>query len=632
MLRCANVVALALRHRRAIARVAMFVVVGCALINAFAALRFTGPATSRKINWKSLSDPSTKHRTEPHVFNSASLMIAIVCDAQSIWTLGPTILDTWLKDSAFDFRFFVGYQADDIPEALEPYTVRLAAPDGYPPRAKIFKLWKTLNDDYEFSGYEWYFKVDIDAYVDTNALHNFADEFLHMRSTVGYLGNPGFGRPFERAKLGLRGPYCMGMGYIMGRETLRDLREELDWCFDNPHTNHSDTEIGNCNYRASSTTCQRAHVDMYGTRHGFINFSYNYDDDGRISSAQVTKKNEGQIISYHHAFFGDPLNALLVHPLKSAEDMRTLHGQVSLNLRPLLSLPWIDAPWWYSFLFSTTRHYLVDPNHSIRSWLSPNLSSEEKQARAFIRNACVNNPVAQKDVTGFRIAECEPIPSSFPASLSALSTFVLDLAHRRDRYELVEKRFDHTSLSLNRFEGLPGLPTGGLPEKQTHLSADEISLRATMANMLRHALDTDIKLLLLLDDDVIPQEDFDSRLLEVLRDERCGGGLFSETGGGILRLGAMIKSDGAWELIKEDLELTKKTMGTEPKCFNSYSQASGAFAVIFHRNTFQEALDWLDRGPAQPWGEVFGWMASKGYTTRVAYPFILLPESDVDKI
>jgi len=124
MLRCANVVALALRHRRAIARVAMFVVVGCALINAFAALRFTGPATSRKINWKSLSDPSTKHRTEPHVFNSASLMIAIVCDAQSIWTLGPTILDTWLKDSAFDFRFFVGYQADDIPEALEPYTVR----------------------------------------------------------------------------------------------------------------------------------------------------------------------------------------------------------------------------------------------------------------------------------------------------------------------------------------------------------------------------------------------------------------------------------------------------------------------------------------------------------------------------
>ncbi|GMI05946.1 hypothetical protein TrLO_g5628 [Triparma laevis f. longispina] len=535
----------------------MFVVVGCAHINAFAALRFTGPATSRKINWKSLSHPSTKHRTEPHVFNSASLMIAIVCDAQSIWTLGPTILDTWLKDSAFDFRFFVGYQADDIPEALEPYT--------------------TLNDDYEFSGYEWYLKVDIDAYVDTNVLHNFADEFLHMRSAVGYLGNPGFGRPFERAKLGLRGPFCMGMGYIMGRETLRDLREELDWCFDNPHTNHSDTEIGNCNYRASSTTCQRANADKYGTRHGFINFSYNYDDDGRISSAQITKKNEGQIISHHHAFFGDPLNALLVHPLKSAE------GGL-------------------------------------------------KQARAFIRNACVNNPVAQKDVTGFRIAECEPIPSSFPASLSALSTFVLDLAHRQDRYELVEKRFDHTSLSLNRFEGVPGLTTGGLPEKQKNLSADEISLRATMANMLQHALDTDIKLLLLLDDDVIPKEDFDSRLLEVLRDERCGGGLFSETGGGILQLGAMIKSDGAWELIKEDLELTKKTIGTEPKCFNSYSQASGALAVIFHRNTFQEALDWLDRGPAQPWDEVFGWLASKGYTTRVAYPFIPLPESDIDKI
>ena len=60
------------------------------------------------------------------------LLICIVCDARSIWTLGPVVMQTWAKDIGYDVRFFVGNEATQIPRALEPYTTRLTSPDGMP--------------------------------------------------------------------------------------------------------------------------------------------------------------------------------------------------------------------------------------------------------------------------------------------------------------------------------------------------------------------------------------------------------------------------------------------------------------------------------------------------------------------
>jgi len=68
-------------------------------------------------------------------------MIGIVCDATSIWTLGPVILETWANDMPYDFCFFVGKESTSIPAALEPYTVKLSVSEGYPLRKKVFTIF-----------------------------------------------------------------------------------------------------------------------------------------------------------------------------------------------------------------------------------------------------------------------------------------------------------------------------------------------------------------------------------------------------------------------------------------------------------------------------------------------------------
>ena len=558
----------------------------------------------------------------------APLMIGIVCDAESIWTLGVVAFETWLKDIEYDFRFFIGKDATHIPEALRPYTVQLSAQDGYPPREKVFQMWQTLHDD--FGGYKWYMKVDVDAYINVQVLHLLVSDLIATNSTEGYLGKAGNGRNFERAQLGLNGPYCMGMGYLMGHFTLNQLRSELDWCFEHPHSQHSDTEIGNCNFQASRITCVDA-LMRSSEAQMFIDFSYNYEKSGLITSSEFKQHNDGQMVSNHDFFFGDPLGALLVHPLKSPESIRTLHNQVRRNLRPII------APLWTSAAGSKPL-YLRPGNKKSKG-------NAEKQALDFLDRACVHNPTVQEIETGLLIPECAPVPpSSFP-SLSAISTFVVNLNHRRDRYDLMGKRFAKTGLMISRFEATNGhimLAGMEMPDvvpinegsKTRKMTIGEMGLRDTMRKLFEHALKTNIERLLILEDDVLPHNNFGEELLKILENDRCGGHLFSDKEGGTLQLGATIWSKGAWNVVDNDLAKARDALGEEPLCFNSYVSVSGAFAVIFHRNTFQEVVDWLNFGPTQPWDWVFGWLAKKGYITRAAYPFIVIPditgESDVD--
>jgi len=465
----------------------------------------------------------------------------------------------------------VGNEAAAVPAVVEPHTVRLAAPDGYPPREKVFEMWKTLHDD--FYGYDWYMKVDIDAYINAETLSRLVDDLVSRETTVGYFGKAGAGREFERDKLGLNGPFCMGMGYMMGRTTLVALRQELDWCFANPHSDHSDTEIGNCNYRASNILCEDARITGESGTELFVNFYYSSEDNGRVSSAQVKEDNDGQVTSSHSAYFGDPLEAVLVHPLKSPSLMQTLHRQVTRNLRPLLKPLWME-----------------DRSESLgRLYLRPNKGSSkftaaEKQAVRFFEKACVNNPQEQVADTGIHMKECELMRHEETASISSLSTIVLG-----ENVAAVEERFSHTSLSLKSFKG-------------------------SALALFQDALLSGTKLLLVLDGDAIPHDDFDTRLLYLLRDERCAGHLFSQRAGGALLLQA---TPGLGEVRKS-------------VCTN-WRQGKLSSGTIYHQNTFQAIIDWLDsqsENLSSPedfgWGSVYAHLTKLGYVTRVATDSIVL--------
>jgi Chondroitin N-acetylgalactosaminyltransferase len=264
--------------------------------------------------------------------DASPVMVAILRDARSHAALGPVVLDTWAKPNnmPYDFCFFVGEvelsttseNSTSIPERLEQHTIRLAAPDEYPPRRKEFTLFKYLHD--HFGQFAWFMKIDIDSYLNARELEKIVEKLLASGTATGYIGSPGYGRDFERATLGLN-PFCMGMGYLMGRETLVKLRPELDWCLANPHSDHSDTEMGNCIYKTSRATCKRMGH--------FINFYFSFGADGLVTSAKVEKNSiSKQIHSSQAVFFGTPLEAVLVHALKKPSDMQNLHMQLTQNL------------------------------------------------------------------------------------------------------------------------------------------------------------------------------------------------------------------------------------------------------------------------------------------------------------
>jgi Glycosyltransferase family 25 (LPS biosynthesis protein) len=510
---------------------------------------FLAPPIDRVL--KSSSSEIIAHPLSP-------LMIAIACDSTSLSTLGPVILDTWAKNLPYDFRFFVGEESKSIPEALLPFTIPLAAPDEYPPRKKVFTMFKYLHDNFD-GQYSWYMKIDIDSYVNVSELEKIVEKLLASGSTVGYIGSPGDGRDWEHSQLGLNGPYCMGFGYLMGHETLEKLHKELDWCLASPHSQHSDTEIGNCVYKTSNATCQKMGQ--------FINYYFSYGANGLVTNANVEKNSTvQQVLSSQAIFFGNPLEAVVVHALKKPSDMQILHMQLTRNLRPMIPSPWIQDN------NNKTSHIANSLKKKKKGKKPHPAQPAQHQALNFFSQACVNNPLVQLESTGFILPECKPVQHSFinKINISAIPAYAINLAHRKDRYESLAKRFSKmTSLNVMRFEAingneiyakkdLPYVQHPGLPKKQ--LSPGEQGYRMSMRALFEKGLQDETKFMLILDDDAYPHNDFDRKLNEILNDNRCGSHFFSDQEGGVLQLGGTVFKKELWGLIDDDLACTQTNL------------------------------------------------------------------------
>jgi len=237
-----------------------------------------------------------------------------------------------------------------------------------------------------------------------------------------------------------------------------------------------------------------------------------------------------------------------------------------------------------------------------------------------------------------------------------------------ERYETLVELFSGSSLHLEWFEAVNGNELYA-PEDMSfveqndsaairHLTPHEQDIRMSMRAMFEKALQDGTKFMLFLEDDAFPHNEFDQHLLTILQDDRCGRYFFSEYEGGVLQLGRTVHSAKLWMLIKKDLRQARKQFRTDPICFNSHEHILGAFAVLYtgipssnvpnfdahyrlcirvwesNSGKFLEIIDWIDHGPAQPYDWLWGWLAKKGYVTRVAHPFLVIPyvskTSDVD--
>ena len=332
-----------------------------------------------------------------------------------------------------------------------------------------------------------------------------------------------------------------------------------------------------------------------------------------MTSAMIIEKNDGQVVSSHRQFFGDPLHAVLVHPLKIPASMLALHEQVTKNLRPPL------PPLWLGPDNNEGRHPLF-----LRQYLLPKTkeamskwTAAEKQAVRFYERACVNNPLLQLSLTGVAIKECEPPPPYSTGAVSSLESITVAALG-----SAVAERFQ---------KAVPSLRIAAIMHVTDPLADVR---RSTMHSLFSSALShSSIKVLLVLEPTAAPTRAFESRLLALLNDGRCGGHLLSEAGGGTLQLGAEVSGTDAWAEVNQDLKAAGTWWGKAAQCFNGSDKATRAFGVLYHRNTFQEIVDWLseareEEGEEDEWeyNGVFARLAEKGYIGRIAYPFLLESE------
>jgi GR25 family glycosyltransferase involved in LPS biosynthesis len=156
------------------------------------------------------------------------------------------------------------------------------------------------------------------------------------------------------------------------------------------------------------------------------------------------------------------------------------------------------------------------------------------------------------------------------------------------------------------------------------LTPGELGLRQSIVSLLRHAQEQDFLQVMVLDDDVLLDCDFETRLAELLRDERCSGYMWTAKQGGVLLLGSTMWLKG-FSLVDQERKAVRKLQGSEPQCFNHVYGNLGSFAWIAHRAAFQSIIDFVEQS-SDPFDWVWNDLASAGFIVRAAYPALAIAD------
>eukprot|EP00042_Codosiga_hollandica_P042477 m.390021 g.390021 ORF g.390021 m.390021 type:complete len:494 (+) comp56338_c0_seq7:2743-4224(+) len=175
------------------------------------------------------------------------------------------------------------------------------------------------------------------------------------------------------------------------------------------------------------------------------------------------------------------------------------------------------------------------------------------------------------------------------------------------------------------------------------LTLGERGYLASMKKLFEHVLTKpEVDSVMVIDEDAVFDCNFREQLLHVLQQPRCGSIVSKKSSnGGVLVLGTSIwiESYGShaplkgWALTNADLKHSLEQFGEPPRCFNAHSKSFGSFAVIYHRDTFVNILQWL-KAPTAPFDHIYPHLANRGHPVRIAYPFVAIQdvahESSVD--
>lgn len=127
--------------------------------------------------------------------------------------------------------------------------------DSYPPQKKSFRMIKYMCD-HLFDKYEWFMRVDDDAFLKGDKLEKFLRSINGSRPQ--FIGQAGVGTKEEigTLSLGQTDNYCMGgPGIAFSKETLRRMCPHIKHCAGNMYTTHEDVEIGRCVRQHAGIPC-----------------------------------------------------------------------------------------------------------------------------------------------------------------------------------------------------------------------------------------------------------------------------------------------------------------------------------------------------------------------------------------
>ncbi|CAF1029083.1 unnamed protein product [Rotaria sordida] len=495
--------------------------------------------------------------------NRSRIVLGILTDQQLMNTLVNASRQTWIPSFPYDLFYFVGRRHEHSRQfSRKLNVVELPTDDTeYPPVNKTFLMWTYFYMQH-LSRYDYFMAIDADTYVNVENLQIMLNEIKCQDCYVGY---PAKGEPYEQKQLGLRAPYCLGMGYVIARNTLGQFAPHIEICRRSTVANHSDTELGRCIYRfASGLSCTKTPISlervMYTTNNQGAIIRFTHDSRGRL------------LIEFPKAPPTRFFKAALVHPLKTSHAFYQFHRQVKLQLRPILP-------------------------------------------PAFLNGSCVANPVIQNEIypQNRPVLECRlRIPKQSVYNLSSLSAFVITLRGYEQRVQRTINKFEKHDIHLQPFYGVSNV---SIPNT-TNITKGEWNLRLTMIRLIETAIKANLQQVLIVEDDAIPHRRFSHLFKALIHDHRCR----ECVSGGILMLGSTTWSAG-WKTL--DRYNTVET----GMCRNIGTETYGSFAILFHHATFQPILAWLKaKIMPQPYDFVFAHLVRLGYPVRLALPNLVISD------
>ena len=263
------------------------------------------------------------------------------------------------------------------------------------------------------------------------------------------------------------------------------------------------------------------------------------------------------------------------------------------------------------------------------------------------------------------LPECPPTTSSLSGAIPQ-HVYIISLRHKIDDFRQRSAFLSKFGVTTQRWPAIDGSTFFNASEYYTvfdqtrnanvemwHSNIKNVTLREdergfltlgergyleSLRRLFLHALaDPGIQSMLVMDEDVLFDCNFDKRIAVVLKDRRCGGIVAEEADEGprgVLLLGGAMweKSDmirktrvTAWNLTHTDITRRVAQFSEAAQCFNVHSRMYGSFAIIYHRNAFKTILQWIETA-AVPFDNIWSYLHHHHVPVRVAHPFVAIQD------